>query len=66
MAARRKKRPGRPKVKKRRDVRAVRVKVSISANEQRRLRDLAKREGIPFAQLMHELMMRELERREGR
>lgn len=63
MAVRRKKRPGRPRVKKRADVRRHRVQVSVSDRDRKRLRDLAKREGSPVAQLMYDLMKAALDRR---
>lgn len=64
MAARKKKRPGRPRMK-RSDVRRHRVQVSLSDRDRKRLRELAKHEGTPVAQLMYDMLKRELERREA-
>jgi len=51
-------------MKKRRDVRTLRVKVSISPNDERRIEALAKAEGKGFSSLMYELLKAELDRRE--
>jgi len=64
LGARKKKKPGRPRVKKAADVRRHRFSVSVSDRELRRLRALARAEGKPLAVVLHELAIRELDRRE--